>query len=367
MRGALELRRRKALAFYHYVRRPLRSILPQATALGLLILIGALAFEHLYDATRLEGGRPLGFWRALHVTWSLVFTEHVLPFPEHWFLRLFYFLLPIVGVVVVVDGIVRVSTYLMRRDANSLEWKLAMTKTFEDHVILMGLGKVGLRTLEELLRLDELVVVLEKDESSPNVEIARSKGVPVIFGSGRTPGVMQQLNVARAKSVVCATDDDLANLEVALDARRLRPDIRIVLRMFDKELAEKIRESMGLEAAFSTSQVAAPLFATAASDRSIISSFYVGSRLIVVARSTVVSGAPLATMTVGELEAELGVHVLEHERDGHETFDPRPELALAAGDLLTVQGRPGVLPRFHALNRTAEPRASAAPLTGATP
>ncbi len=350
MRGRRRSRARSALAFLHYVRRPLLSILPQVVLLAILLVGGAVAFHTLYDPALTETGERLGLVRSLYLTWALVFMEHLLPFPEHWLLRAFYFLVPIVGLVVVLDGIIRMSYYLLRRDAASPEWTLAMTKTYRDHVILMGLGKVGLRVLEELLRLDELVVVLENDASCENLDIARSRGIPVVVGNGRTPGVLENLGVDRAKSLICATDDDLANLEVALDARKIRPDIRIVLRMFDKELAQKIKESMDIHLALSTAQIAAPLLATSASDRSIESSFYVGSRLLVVSRIEVAAGSRLAAMSIGELEEAVSVHVLEHERNSRENYDPSPSLALTGGDRLAVQTEPHVLDEVHLLN-----------------
>jgi Trk K+ transport system NAD-binding subunit len=339
---------RNARAFLHYVRRPLRGLLPQATLLTLLLVAGAFSFQHLYDVP--PGESALGFWRALYLMWALVFMEHVLPFPGHWLLRVYYFVIPLVGFVVVLDGILRVSYTLLRRDQNSREWTTAMVKTYSDHVILVGLGKVGLRILEELLALGELVVVLEKEVTCPNLAFARSRGVPVLTGSVRTPAILADLGIERAKSVVCASDDDLANLEIAIDSRKLRPDIRIVLRMFDKELAVRIRESMNIHAAFSTTQTAAPLFATAASDRSIVSAFYVGQRLLVVARFEVLPGTPLSSMSIGQLGESHPVHVLEHERGTTECYHPEVSLALLAGDVVTLQSDPDVLREIHALN-----------------
>ncbi|NJL18652.1 MAG: hypothetical protein HC938_17335 [Nitrospira sp.] len=42
--------------------------------------------------------------------------------------------------------------------------------------------------------------------------------------------------------IVIATNDDMANLEVALDARRLNPKIRVLMRLYDQQIAAKIAE-----------------------------------------------------------------------------------------------------------------------------
>ena len=84
-----------------------------------------------------------------------------------------------------------------------------------NHVVMFGLGKLGLRVLQQLLRLGELVVVVERDPLSPNIAYARKNGVPVRIAVGREEGLLRELNIKRAKSLIMATNDDLVNLEVA--------------------------------------------------------------------------------------------------------------------------------------------------------
>jgi hypothetical protein len=55
------------------------------------------------------------------------------------------------------------------------------------------------------------------------------------------------MNVKAASAIVCATDDDLANLNIALDARRFKPDIRVVIRLFDDDLVAKVRDTFKAE------------------------------------------------------------------------------------------------------------------------
>ena len=48
----------------------------------------------------------MGFGRALYISYAMVFMEHLLPFPRHPLLQVFYVLLPPLGLVVILDGIV---------------------------------------------------------------------------------------------------------------------------------------------------------------------------------------------------------------------------------------------------------------------
>jgi Trk K+ transport system NAD-binding subunit len=257
--------------------------------------------------------------------------------------------------VVILDGIVQFSYHLMRRDESGKEWVQAMAKTLNNHVILCGLGKVGTRVLEQLLRLGEDVAVLEKNPQCSNLAFARSRGVPVLIGNGREQGIFEELNAKKARSIILATDDDLANLEMALDARRIHPGIRVVMRMYDQELAAKIRDSFDIHLAFSTSELAAPLFATSSTDRSILNSFYVDDRLLVVAALNLHEGSELRGTPVGDLGTRHRVFVLSLARAGQVMLYPEAQTLFQVGDRVTVQTEPSTLRELHRLNRDPEP------------
>src|SRR4029077_4901893 len=124
---------------------------------------------------------------------------------------------------------------------------------------------------------------------------------------------LERANVREARSIIVATDDDLVNLEVALNAREARPDIRVVLRVFDHSLAAKIRSGFGIKTTFSTSALAAPAFAMAAVDPAVVGSFYVGEDLVLILQLTVGAGAELDGLTVDEIGKRGGVAVLCHD------------------------------------------------------
>ena len=335
---------RRLQANYYYLRQPMRQFMPLMVLLGLILIAGSIAFHHLYEQQRLS------YLRALYITYCLVFTEHLIDFPTHWLLQVFYFLLPIFGFVVILDGLMRFGYHLLRFDDTSDEWIRSVAKTHSNHVVLCGLGRVGLRALEQLLKLGEDVVVLELNPQNPNLAYARKHEVPVLIGNGREEGIMNDLNVAAAKSIILATDDDLSNLEMALDARKINPTIRLVLRMFDQELAEKIRESFDIQLAFSTAAQSAPLIATSSADASIVNSFYLGDQLLVVARLTVSAGAKLIGKRLDELTQQHHSFVLSHRRGEEEQRFPPQNLVLMAGDTIVVQTEPEELKSLHRLN-----------------
>src|SRR5204862_4379265 len=64
------------------------------------------------------------------------------------------------------------------------------------HVIVCGVGSVGFRCIEELLRLGDKVVGIERSADSAFVATARRLGVPVIVGDATVPEVLRQAHAA---------------------------------------------------------------------------------------------------------------------------------------------------------------------------
>lgn len=333
-----------ARAYLLYMKRPTREFLPLVGVLGFTLLVGAGLFSSLYRP------QPLSFAEGLYVTYGLIFGEYVYPFPRHLALRALYLLLPVMGLVVLLDGIVRYSVSLLRWDPTRREWVDAVTATMSDHVILCGLGNGGHRVLLELVKLGEQVVVVEGNADCRHIRFAREREIPVFVNRLPDEHLMRDLGVERAKSIIICTNDDLANLETALDARRAAPGIRVVLRLYDQDLADKVRESFGVAVVFSRSKLAAPVFASASADRNVSNAFYVGNRLLLVADVEVATGSQLVGVKLGDLRQEYRVHVLSHGRGQHLGFWPDDAVTLAEGDVVSLQTEPQTLRRIQKRN-----------------
>jgi len=110
-----------------------------------------------------------------------------------------------------------------------------------DHVIVVGLGQVGLRLCMLLRECGVLVVAVDADEHSETVGLARRLKIPVVIGRGANPDILRRLSPASARAFAAVTDEDLANIESALTARSLHEDLRIVLRAGDGDVADETR------------------------------------------------------------------------------------------------------------------------------
>ena len=130
-----------------------------------------------------------------------------------------------------------------------------------DHVVVVGLGQVGMR-LCLLLRACKIpLVAVESDENGERVGIAKELGLPVVIGRGADPSLMRRLSLHRARAVAAVTADDLENISVAMTARGIHPDIRTVLRVGDGSVANETRSLLALGLVRDVHRLAATLLA----------------------------------------------------------------------------------------------------------
>jgi Trk K+ transport system NAD-binding subunit len=198
------------------------------------------------------------------------------------------------------------------------------------------MGRVGYRVTEQLLQFGEDVVGIEWREEGRFSALVREMGVPVIVADALDEQTLEQAGVERARAIITCTADDLTNLAVALEARELNRDIRVVMRMFDGDLARKVEKGFDIHVAFSTSALAAPAFAAAATQSDVSHSFYVGDTLLNVSQFTVQAGSRLVGTTLAELHRELDLSVIMHRGPQGVDLHPAPEIALQAGDCIMV-------------------------------
>ncbi len=298
-----------------------------------ILLGGGLAFQ--YFEPEKEHSLP----KATYYTWCLVFAEPPEEFPESRFLQVLFFLVPVLGLTVIIEGIVDLALMMGDRRRYERSWCTMMAATLSGHIILVGFGKLGFRTYRVLHQLGEPVVVIERNAEGQFLEEARRCGVPILIGDARREAILSDANITKAKSIILATDDDLANLEIALDARKLVPEIRVVLRMFDQNMADKIRGGFNLHTAMSQSAISAPAFAVSAIESSIVGSFVLDDQLIVMQRWEVRPGGRLAGKRIGQAMTEHGICVVEHRAKGkaHGCLFPSPDTMVSTGDELLIQ------------------------------
>ncbi|GAP46093.1 potassium channel family protein [Streptomyces azureus] len=174
------------------------------------------------------------------------------------------------------------------------------------HVVLLGLGKIGTRVLTRLRELHIPVVCVESDPEARGMATARRLRVPVVLGDVTQEGVLEAAKIHRAHALLALTSADTTNLEAALYARSVRPDLRVVLRLYDDDFATAVYRTLraahpfALTRSRSVSHLAAPAFAGAMMGRQILGAIPVERRVLLFAEVEVGGHPQLEGRTVGE-------------------------------------------------------------------
>lgn len=310
---AVKLRRvrtplRARLLFAAYAARLLAGRL---LILAVLLVIGGATLQWRGDP---EVVAHLDFVAACFLVYTQLFFEHLTGLPEDWLLRIMYFTVPIVGAFIIAEGLLKIGTSLFDFNNHRQAWVRIMAETYRDHIVLIGLGHVGFRVLGELLGRDRQVIAVEASDSGQFVEEARARGVPLVIGDARRESLLRDLGIEHAACVIACTDNDLVNLEIALDVRAINPKIRLVMRFFDQSMAQKLGKAFSVDSTFSTSALAAPLFAAAALDEQVLGAYRLGEVVMASVQVDVAERSPLAGKSLREAEDLLEAAVVAVRR-----------------------------------------------------
>ncbi|MBO0870267.1 MAG: potassium channel protein [Micromonosporaceae bacterium] len=179
-----------------------------------------------------------------------------------------------------------------------------------DHVVVAGLGNVGTRVIEQLRSLGIPVVAIDQSEGARGIQLARDLGVPLVIGDASREETLREAYTGSARALVTLSTNDVVNLEAALNARAMNPEIRVILRLFDGDFADRVQRAFGITASKSVSLLAAPTFTSAMLEREVVGTIPVNRQLLLVAEVPVEPGSSLADQAASQAEAILGIRVL---------------------------------------------------------
>jgi Trk K+ transport system NAD-binding subunit len=308
---------------------------------GLLALAGTFYLHGYYG---------LGFVAALYETLKLLTLQSGLSLPADPLGQMLFFLLPLLGLALIFQSVLNFGRLLLDKGSRREAWQVALASTYRDHVIVCGLGRVSLRVVTQLREAGYDAVVVEREWGTEFVERMLNRKVPVILGDAREIATLRQAGLPRARAIVACINDDLLNIEIALTARAARPDIRVVLRVFNETLDRNLERQFGDNSAFSASALAAPTFAAAAVSRMIEYILVIGGGLLGITRIVVQPGSPIAG-PVQMIEQVYNIRVLHHIGANGELLAPALMRRLNSGDIVTLLGSLAALEALRLKNR----------------
>ncbi|AFZ42688.1 TrkA-N domain protein [Halothece sp. PCC 7418] len=126
-------------------------------------------------------------------------------------------------------------------------------------IIICGLGRTGYKIFV-LLQKQGVAVAGVSDYPLPESEYQQD----IIVGDARSRTTLTKAGIESAQSLVLAGNDDAVNLAILTQARLLNPEVRIVNRLYNHSLGQRLDQMLPNHFSLSVSSLAAPIFAFAA-------------------------------------------------------------------------------------------------------
>jgi Trk K+ transport system NAD-binding subunit len=302
-----------------------------------LIMISTIILRFTYHVSGTH--RHIGLLSAVYFTVETVAT---VGYGDYTFasqdplMRVFAIALIVVGVALVSTAFALFTNILVSR---RIERSLGRRQVpgMVDHVVVIGLGAVGIAVVQGLIAEGQRVVVIERDDNNRYLSQARALGVPVVIADATQLQTHRMVNLMDASAVAVLTSADLTNIETGLAIRESLGDrweeVPVVLRVFDRDLARMMEQSFGFRHVRSTSALAAPWFVGAALGLNVLSTFYVDQQPFLVGRVTIAPQGGLQGLAMADLSTRTRVIALSRAAEGGQLeHPPRRGTRFAGGD-----------------------------------
>ncbi|WP_234974431.1 NAD-binding protein [Williamsia sterculiae] len=262
-------------------------------------------------------------------------------------LRIYAIFLMVCGVTNTAILVAFVSEVLVSRRLSKSAGR-RRARMMSGHVVLVGLGEVGIRVATELISRGQTVVAIEMNPDHANLPVAEKLGVSVVFGDGTVRETLLAAGVQRSSAVALLASNEMANIEAGLVLKEIlgqrwddgtaHPTVPVVLRVFDLPLGRVVAQRFGFRNVRSTVELAAPWFIAAALGLRVIGTFSVWQDSYMVGAVTIEPRGGLDGVRLRDLSPATRVVAIDHTRSGTVERNPRRDSRFDAGDIAYMIG-----------------------------
>jgi Trk K+ transport system NAD-binding subunit len=201
----------------------------------------------------------------------------------------------------------------------------------QDYVVLVGLGRVGQGVAKFLQDFKQPLVAIANSEVDPTL----LPNIPLI--SGNINSALEKISLAKAKSLIAVTDDEMLNLELAMMTHAANPQSRLVIRTFEQGFTKNLSQLLPYADVLCANSISAEAFAAAAYGENVISLFRLDNQTVLVTEYFIEAGDTLDGSILAVVAYGYGViPVLYQEPHGKTKFMPIDDIRLGEGDRLVV-------------------------------
>jgi hypothetical protein len=150
--------------------------------------------------------------------------------------------------------------------------------------------------------------------------------IPIIFGDARFGTVLLKAGIKNAQTVAALINDDMKNMNIVLQAKKLSPYVRTVTRIFNQKIENVLENFFEVGSVNSTSSFTMPLFLDCSIKKRTITAFSMHNEIYILFETDEQLMQKLKDISEEELENDYGIKEIdkfncENSRESsHENF-----------------------------------------------
>lgn len=190
------------------------------------------------------------------------------------------------------------------------------TTAIQPQIIICGLDRIGHRIFTVLEQQGIPVIGVSEVLPQPDPSCNNSPSptaTNIVTGNLREENTLIRAGIREAQTLLITCADDALNLAILTQARLLNPRIRIINRLFNTELGERLDQTLPEHISMSVSALVSPIFAFAAMQKPVIGQLNLFGKVWPITATEITAEHPWHQRRLGDLWTNPSRMLLTYE------------------------------------------------------
>jgi len=290
------------------------------------------------------------------ITISTVGYEEVIDLSANPGARLFVVVFILLSLGTITFAISSITAFIVEGELKNIIWRRKMDKKIsklKNHYIVCGADETAHTIVEELILTKRKFVVIEPSQEKID-QLSPYGDFLYIIGDSAEDQVLISAGIKKARGIILSLCKDEENLFVALTARSLNPDIRIVSKAIDLKSHNKMKKA-GADAVVSPNYIGGMRMVSEMIRPAVVSFLDMmlkdRKKVFRFEEVCVEEGSPSIGKTLDECKirenADAILVAVRDKATGDYHFNPSPETQIKKDDVLIFIASPEMMKQFE--------------------